>query len=503
MQASELCAFFRFQLSDARRSLEFIDMLQSIPFVETAYPLNLVPMDSLSIEANDPNRKRLSVTPDFSSRQDYLFATEPGSPSIAEAWIHPGGLGEGTTIVDIEYGWDRFHEDLTQLQNPVVIIGGDPASSSEEDHGTAVAGILNGEANGIGITGCAPEASLKICYVMSQGTIELAESIILASEAINPGDIILVEMQSVGPSDPNGHTRFIPAEWLPDVFAAISYATENGRVVIEPSGNSGVNLDDPIYQSRFDRSLWDSGALIVGAGLPYSLNACIFSNYGSRLDLQGWGSSIFTTGYGDAPDSPSGEHRRYTHQFGGTSGASAMVAGTITLIQSIAKTRLGKPLSAYELRTLFAQTAIPYSGNRNIGSLIDVTAAINRLGEPTPEPTPGIFADLHLSSSHFEAGQVFHLWQETQNTTFGMHVTEYLVLEVNGQFFFWHWPDFAESFYGRTFFLSSGHSTEEFLNFTWPIGELGSISGIGIYFCYLHLFSTDCASNLDLCVFDY
>ena len=494
--------FFRLVLSATADVPRSIELLRDVDCIDAVYPVTLASMQ-VSIRDGEIHGTSRDETPDFSESQDYLFSDAPGAPRIADAWDYEGGKGRSVRLTDIEYGWDRFHEDLEKLRDPAVIIGGDPGSSMEEDHGTAVAGMVIGTDNGFGIIGCVPESDMQLCYVMNEGRVALAEAVVAASDSMRAGDVILIEMQALGPDDGNGHASLVPVEWLPEIFAAIAYATDQGRIVIEPVGNSGTDLDDPIYQSRFDREFWDSGAIVVGAGQPYSSEPCIFSGHGSRVDLQGWGSAIVTTGFGDAPGSPTELHRQYTDRFGGTSGAAAMVAATVVAIQGIAQARFGEHLGPRAMRDLLVRSGTPPPQAGTIGALIDIHAAVGALGEPTPTPTPGIFADLRLNSNMYQAGDLFVLTQETLNSGEGLAVSEYLVLDVLGCFYFWHWPGFDTNFSGRTFFLPPGRYSEQFLNFIWPEGDFGEIDGIGIYFCYLGIFSVECASNLDMCLFGY
>ena len=108
--------------------------------------------------------------------------------------------------------------------------------------------------------------------------------------------------------------------------------------------------------NRFNRSIRDSGAIIVGAGAPgTAVNARSklgFSSYGSRVDLQGWGSSVVTTGYGNqfSDPNPADVTRDYTNTFGGTSGASPIVAGAAVSLQGVAKELFGTPLLPFQLR---------------------------------------------------------------------------------------------------------------------------------------------------------
>ena len=55
-----------------------------------------------------------------------------------------------------------------------------------------------------------------------------------------------------------------------------------------------------------------------------------FSNYGSRVDVQGWGRMVATLEYGDLQSCTGAEadytDRHYTGEFAGTSSASPIVA---------------------------------------------------------------------------------------------------------------------------------------------------------------------------------
>jgi len=180
-----------------------------------------------------------------------------------------------------------------------------------------------------------------------------------------------------------------------------------------------------------------------------------------------------------------------------------MVAATVVAIQGIAQARFGEPLGPRAIRDLLVRTGNPSPQSGTIGALIDVNAAVNELGEPTPTPTPGVFADLRLNSNMYHAGELFILSQETINTGEGIAVSEYLVLDILGYYYFWQWPGFDPAFSGKTFFLPPGRYTEQFLNFIWPQGDFGEVDGIGVYFCYLGIFSVECVSNLDMCLFGY
>jgi hypothetical protein len=150
----------------------------------------------------------------------------------------------------------------------------------------------------------------------------------------------------------------------------------------------GVNLDQAACSGLFDRTVQDSGAIIVGAGQPPSSGVDRqregFSTFGSRVDLQGWGSGVVTTGYGDlymSPDRPANPDFWYTGGFGGTSSASAIVAGAAANLQGIALDQSGIPLTPLQIQTLLVQTGSPQLGNtaEHIGPRPDLRQAITQL----------------------------------------------------------------------------------------------------------------------------
>jgi hypothetical protein len=74
-----------------------------------------------------------------------------------------------------------------------------------------------------------------------------------------------------------------------------------------------------------------SGAIMVGAATSFTPHSrSDFSNFGSRIDCYGWGDGIETTGDGWTGNLTNS----YTSSFGGTSGASPIVAGSALIVQS-------------------------------------------------------------------------------------------------------------------------------------------------------------------------
>ena len=257
------------------------------------------------------------ATADFSGRQGYLRAAPEGVDAI---WSHTqaGGAGAGVQIIDVEGAWQLSHEDL--LQNVGGVIAGTPSTDlAWRNHGTAVFGEFGGDRNGLGIVGIAPDAGVRAASIF--GGVGSASAIRNAADHLNTGDIILIELHRPGPRhnfvSRDDQAGYIALEWWPDDFAAIRYAVTRGVIVVEAAGNGAENLDDALYgqpAAGFPAS-WrnplnpanpSSDAVLVGAGAPPpnthgrdhgpDRSRLDFSNFGSRLDAQGWGREVTTTG---------------------------------------------------------------------------------------------------------------------------------------------------------------------------------------------------------------
>ena len=319
-----------------------------------------------------------STTPDFSDRQDYLDPAPVGIDA-AYAWGLGGGRGAGIRVIDCEWGWQFDHEDLAQ--NMFGLVGGSNASST--DHGTAVFGEIGGDRNGFGVTGISADAQLGASSFVGQSS---ATAIMTAANALSAGDIILLEIHRQGPNGGGGGQQgYIAIEWWPDDFAAIRYAVNKGIIVVEAAGNGWEDLDAAVYDTPgagfpsswsnpFRLTNPQSGAVVVGAGdppsgthgrvtspwnQPYVDRArCGFSNWGSRIDAQGWGWEVTSTGYGNLQGG--GDARRwYTDTFSGTSSASPIVVGALACTQGILKARNMPLMTSARAAQLLRATGSP------------------------------------------------------------------------------------------------------------------------------------------------
>ncbi len=489
----DLTRYVRLTVSDTADLPGLIDALKLRNDVAAAYPIH--PPAPL------PSR---DTTPDFTPYQEYLVSDREGGPEFAAAWPTPGARGTGITVADIEYNCNRFHEDLdAKLGSATAVIGGEPVAGIEyRNHGTATAGLMVAEDNGFGITGIAPDSMMKIFFVME--TNNIANAIDLTRDALQIGDIILIEMQVQGPNYTGvGQKGLVPVEYDDPVFDVIEITTALGLSVVEPAGNGSENLDDPIYEGKFDPSVRNSGAVIVGAGVPFSRAALRYSNTGMRVNLHGWGElidpccQVWSTGYGDAPESPAQENQWYTDSYSGTSSAAAMVAGAMLCVQGAYNEITGAPVMPADLITVLTNTGIPQGIGGPIGPLPDTSAAI---------ATIDVSVDLQLSKDMFLAGDPFLLRQETRNPLkIDIAVISYLILDVWGELYFWDWDldTFTENTSCEPRILNANSITqEEFLDFLWP-DNVGSGDNVAVYYAYLNMFEPVLVGNIDVCVFGW
>jgi hypothetical protein len=362
-----------------------------------------------------------SSTPDLSDRQWYLLPDDDGGAiyggiNAKSVWDNPAEYpeckGSGIKIVDVEGDWRFSHEDIMNSHSKI----GTPYTHPDfTEHGTAVVGVLSGRQDNIfGIKGICPDAEVygSGAYIIESGeyVFDLSPAgIMSAILALDPrlegrpsGNIILIEMHR---SLIKGAQKYTPVEWWLETLQIILLATSLNIVVVECAGNGAQNLDDGIFdlgeaefgdlwynpfnrhRINIDNPILDatSGAIIVGAGNPpegvhdgrtapgdpyrdyedyYNRARCWFSNYGARVDVQGWGWEVTTTGYGDYYDGGIPE-KYYTDSFIGTSSAAPIIAGVIASAQSELISRGMTPLNSYEARKLLRETGNPQLHGHN------------------------------------------------------------------------------------------------------------------------------------------
>ncbi len=402
-ELADLNSYYRIQIADPAEAERIVSALNRLDVVEIAY---IEPMPEPAGDIDPP-------TPDYQSFQDYREAAPDGIDADYANTL-PGGDGTGVKIIDIEGNWQTTHEDLDKALGG--IIAGEPINTSSwRNHGTAVIGELIAGHNDYGVAGICPGADIGM---ISIGGWTTAEALYAAIDTLEQGDIILIELHAPGPhydfqSRPD-QLGYVCMEYWQANYDAIQYAWAKGIIVVEAAGNGAENFDDTIiYGPLFDTTYRNSHAIIVGAGYPPTssdnLKRQSFSNYGARVNLQGYGSGVYTTGYGGLFDGGGDENQYYTATFGGTSSASPIVTGAASCLQGYYEATYGTTLTSDNIRDVLVASGTPQQGDTSlhIGPRPDLEAAIASLTGPPSLYTKPIYIDTTVSEG--EVG-IVTLW---------------------------------------------------------------------------------------------
>ncbi|MGD0042206.1 MAG: S8 family serine peptidase, partial [Isosphaeraceae bacterium] len=331
----------------------------------------------------------------FEPSQGYLHSPPNGIGAMA-VWPVPGGDGKGVKICDIEGAWNLKHEDLPK---GIRLLGGKMIPNlGWRNHGTAVLGEMVSLPGVVGTVGIAHGATAVVHSAVINGVFNTAGAISAAAAKLSAGDVILIELQGTGP---NG--KYVAMQYWRAEFLAIQAAVAKGIVVVEAAGNGDEDYNAPVFQGTGLQT--DSGAIVVGAGVPptnyfdyfgfgagkpgYSeigtpRSRIWFSNYGKIVNVQGWGWHVTTLGYGDL-QGRARENVWYTLRFSGTSSASPIVAAAAACIQGRATVLKGSPLTPSDLRDVLIKSGTPQEPgpgvplSQHIGPLPDLSRAFARM----------------------------------------------------------------------------------------------------------------------------
>ncbi len=360
--------------------------------VEVAY------VESPVIEAGGPDGQ--ATTAAAAASFNHLDAPPVGS-NVRWAWGKVAGYAADVQVLDVESGWDLTHEALKPL-NVSVISGVNQfgVDGYYDNHGTAALGIVAGMfVAPKGVEGICSQTRVLAASPFN-GTAPaqpLADVLAAAANALNPGDVVLIEVAAL---EGGVSTRFQrPIERDEHVRKAISLLTAIGIVVIEPAGNGNkdlakLSIDDGRSQLDVDGPGYvDSHAVMVGGAYvdpktaPGSVprrwvsgdDPRIGSNFGSRVNCYSWARQVYTSGC--APWHTCVASGAY-QTFNGTSSASAIVAGVAVLVQTMLRAAGRAPLTPDEMRTVFADAGNGTASepNSGIGPMPDLERIAGALG---------------------------------------------------------------------------------------------------------------------------
>ncbi|MFH1425884.1 MAG: S8 family serine peptidase [Candidatus Kerfeldbacteria bacterium] len=277
--------------------------------------------------------------------------------------------------IDDVNGYDFVDDDKNPNPQPD---GVDNDSQNGADngvtHGTHVGGLVGAVGNnGKGVAGVAWKTKLMAVRVLDDEGGGLDSGIIEGIEyAVDNGaDIINMSLGGAGESAL--------------LEAAITYAKDNGVLVVAAAGNDGININStPFYPACYD-------SVIGVAAHKSSMEAAAFSNYGSNcVDLSAPGYQIFSTVYINAAY---GFTASYDYE-SGTSMSTPIVSGIAALLLSEESS-----LTRSQLREVITKNTVDIGLGSNFGSgRADANIALDGIGSLENPTTPATVTAYNSSS---------------------------------------------------------------------------------------------------------
>ncbi len=276
--------------------------------------------------------------------------------------------GNGVVIADIDWGYRTSHQDLASRLDlghayNAYDGGTNVSTGGSISHGTAVMGIAGGADNNLGMAGFAFETSLwPIQANTGPGTAlggnAWARAIDWVRRANSSGrpKVIVLEVQT---------GSFGNYEMVPSVNAAIRTAIAHGVVVCVAAGNGDRNagVDDS------GNPIPETGSILVGATEYHATQnrRAWFSNFGPRIVVCAPGDGSHDLTCNSTADDA------YRNGFGGTSGATPKVAGTVALMLD-----LNPNLTHAEINTILntTGTVVVTDADKPVGTFLNAEAAV-------------------------------------------------------------------------------------------------------------------------------
>lgn len=383
----DLSLYFEVLAANGDDARQLVPQLNALAEVELAYAREL---------PAPPPGDVPPTTPDFTAMQGYRAPSPSGFDALAID-ATTGASGAAVRLLDVEWGWDFGHEDIARLV-ATALVGPPIWNPTYNNHGLAAMGIVVADADEYGVSGTCPDVTLHLATDYPSTGYSVATAIAVGLPLLQAGDVMLLEAQT---STPLG---LGPTEWIQADFDAILLATTLGITTVEPAGNGSVDLDSPSLGGLFQTAVRDSGAIMVGASNGGAFTRASFSSFGSRVDVNGWGAGVATTGYGALFHVAGTTTQDYTGGFNGTSSGSAIIASVVTAVRSAAAAQLAPAsvaaLDPLALRTLFRNhgAPIPTIGRRPDARAILTAAGILRGLDVRAEPMLGQTCWLDLTA---------------------------------------------------------------------------------------------------------
>lgn len=262
-----------------------------------------------------------------------------GGLNLGDVWQDYTGAGIRVAVYD--QGIDSSHSDLIGNLDVAASINGQtgqagiPTLGSQDNHGTAVAGIIAAARDEQGTVGIAYDATLLSIY---DPLTSLSMPLSVARAYLHAGDHADVLNNSWGfgnlfKTSPN--SAFADANMYQSAAAAIAYAADEGRdglgtVIVQSAGNSR-GYGDNTNLHKFQNNQYT--ITVAATGMDGHVSS--YSTGGATVLVSAAGgdsrdsSQITTT---DRTGSAGYVSADYTMSFSGTSAAAPMVSGIVALM---------------------------------------------------------------------------------------------------------------------------------------------------------------------------
>lgn len=252
--------------------------------------------------------------PPFTLDDDFFFDLQYGHTPVGaqEAWA-AGVTGEGVRVFVLDDGIDSDHPDLAPNLNVGLSTSFVPGQTFEYNenfpgdpfsHGSHVSGTIAAADNAYGTIGVAPDAELVMVKVLDSYTGSgdfdwIIEGILYAAD--NGADVINMSLGTIIPQGSGPDSAEIAALRVA-VNKAITYAHQQGAVVIVSAGNDALDLNAPENASLINFEGYASHAVSISSVGPLGwatdpLNAYYYyqssyTNVGPEVDFAAPGGTF-------------------------------------------------------------------------------------------------------------------------------------------------------------------------------------------------------------------